>query len=58
MMLLDDHMFNLWRQGLITKEDGLAKCNDAGRAGNDGSPQAERGMFDDQPDEEDGENAA
>ena len=27
MMLLDDHIFNLWRQGLITKEDGLAKCN-------------------------------
>ena len=27
MMLLDDHMFNLWRKELITKEDGLAKCN-------------------------------
>src|ERR671927_1830260 len=27
MCLLDDYIFNLWRQGLITKEDGLAKCN-------------------------------
>jgi twitching motility protein PilT len=56
MQLLDDHIFNLWRQGLITKEDGLAKCN---------SPEelerrfaaAERGIFDDQPDEG-GESAA
>ena len=26
MMLLDDHIFNLWRQGLITKEDGSASA--------------------------------
>ena len=56
MMLLDDYIFNLWRQGLITKEDGLGKCN---------TPEelerriaaAERGVFDDQPDDG-GENAA
>jgi len=53
MQLLDDHIFNLWRQGLIDKENGLGKCN---------SPEelerrfaaAERGVFDDQPDEEGG----
>jgi twitching motility protein PilT len=48
MQLLDDHIFKLWKQGLVTKEDSLAKCN---------SPEdlaarfaaAERGMFDDDP---------
>ena len=29
MMLLDDHIFNLWKEGLINKEDGLGKCNNA-----------------------------
>ncbi len=48
MQLLDDHIFKLWRDGLVSKEDALAKCN---------SPDdlaarfaaAERGMFDDDP---------
>ncbi|MEM7808618.1 MAG: type IV pilus twitching motility protein PilT [Planctomycetota bacterium] len=27
MQLLDDHIFEHWKNGLITKEDGLGKCN-------------------------------
>jgi twitching motility protein PilT len=50
MQLLDDHIFKLWKQGLVTQEDSLAKCN---------SPEdlaarfaaAERGIFDDDPNE-------
>ncbi len=35
---------------MITKEDGLAKCNNAGRTGASAFANAERGIFDDQPD--------
>jgi twitching motility protein PilT len=56
MMLLDDYIFNLWRQGLITKEDGLAKCNVPEELERRFAA-AERGVFDDQPGEG-GENAA
>jgi twitching motility protein PilT len=51
MMLLDDHIFVLWREGLITKEDGLAKCNSPDELARRFA-QAERGIFDDQPKEE------
>jgi len=51
MMLLDDHIFSLWREGLITKEDGLAKCNGPDELARRFA-QAERGIFDDQPQEE------
>ena len=52
MQLLDDHIYKLWKKGLVTQEDCLAKCN---------SPEelaarfaaAERGIFDDDPDESD-----
>ncbi|MDO4550764.1 MAG: type IV pilus twitching motility protein PilT [Planctomycetia bacterium] len=27
MVLLDDYIFKLWRKGLVTEEDALAKCN-------------------------------
>ncbi len=27
MQLLDDHLFKLWKQGLIRQEDAMAKCN-------------------------------
>src|SRR4249919_1049363 len=53
MMLLDDYIFNLWRQGLITKEDGLAKCNVPEELERRFAA-AERGVFDDQPDGEGG----
>jgi twitching motility protein PilT len=51
MQLLDDHIFKLWRDGTVSKEDGMAKAN---------SPEdlarrfaaAERGLFDDEPVEE------
>ncbi len=50
MQLLDDHIFKLWRDGLVSKEDALAKCNTpddlAARFA-----AAERGMFDDDPNE-------
>lgn len=52
MQLLDDHMFKLWREGLVEKHDALLKAN---------SPEelaakitrAERGMFEDEDDKED-----
>jgi len=57
MMLLDDYIFNLWRDGKITKEDGLGKCNNAEELAQRFA-QAERGIFDDQPSEEGGEPPA
>ncbi|MCO6047025.1 type IV pilus twitching motility protein PilT [Aeoliella sp. ICT_H6.2] len=52
MQLLDDHVFKLWQEGLVSKEDALAKCNTpddlAARFA-----AAERGMFDDEPGEDD-----
>jgi twitching motility protein PilT len=56
-MLLDDHIFNLWKDGLITKEDGLGKCNSAEELARRFAA-AERGIFDDQPAQEGGEHAA
>src|SRR3954471_12112790 len=50
MMLLDDYIFNLWRQGLIIKEDGLAKCNQPEELERRFAA-AERGVFDEEPDE-------
>jgi twitching motility protein PilT len=55
MQLLDDHMFKLWREGLVEKHDVLLKAN---------SPEelaakiarAERGMFEDEDDKEDGDD--
>jgi len=51
MMLLDDYIYNLWRDGVVTKEDGLAKCNNAEELARR-IAQAERGIFDDQPQEQ------
>lgn len=49
MQLLDDALFNLWRDGKCTKQDVLAKANTpdelAARIAN-----AERGLFDDEQD--------
>jgi twitching motility protein PilT len=50
MCLLDDYIFNLWREGKITKEDGLGKCNTPDELARRFA-QAERGIFDDQPQE-------
>jgi twitching motility protein PilT len=55
MMLLDDYIFNLWRDGVITKEAGMEKCNNAEELANR-IAQAEKGIFDDQPNKD--ENAA
>ena len=57
MMLLDDYIFNLWRDGKIEKEAGLVKCNNPEELSRRFA-QAERGIFDDQPEQEGGETAA
>ncbi|MCA9248921.1 MAG: type IV pilus twitching motility protein PilT, partial [Planctomycetales bacterium] len=49
MQLLDDHLFKLWRDNVVTKQDALAKANmpeDVARR----MAEAERGMFDDDQD--------
>ncbi|QDU58261.1 type IV pilus twitching motility protein PilT [Aeoliella mucimassa] len=46
MKLLDDHIFQLWREGLVSKEDALAKCNVADELAARFAA-AERGIFDD-----------
>ena len=49
MQLLDDHLYRLWKDGTVTKEDALVKANQpedlAQRIAS-----AERGMFDDDTD--------
>jgi twitching motility protein PilT len=56
MMLLDDYIFNLWKEGKIEKEAGLTKCNNPEELSQRFAA-AERGIFDDQP-EAGGEDAA
>ncbi|MBL9123813.1 MAG: type IV pilus twitching motility protein PilT [Planctomycetaceae bacterium] len=55
MQLLDDALFKLWRQGLVTKQDILVKSNKpadlAARIAN-----AEKGLFDDDQDAADKQN--
>ena len=51
MQLLDDHIFKLWREGLVTQEDCLAKCNNADELAARFAA-AERGIFDDEPGED------
>jgi len=51
MILLDDALFKLWREGKVTKEDVLVKAaspDDLGKR----IANAERGMFDDEGDDE------
>jgi hypothetical protein len=45
----------LWKDGLIAKEDGLGKCNNAEELARRFA-QAERGIFDDQPVEAEAEH--
>ncbi len=51
MQLLDDHIFSLWKEGLVTQEDALAKCNSTDDLAARFAA-AERGMFDDEPSED------
>ena len=52
MQLLDDHIFQLWRRGIIDKDDGMMKCNKpdelAARIA-----EAEKGLFDDDAEDDD-----
>jgi twitching motility protein PilT len=51
MKLLDDHIFQLWKEGTVSKEDCIAKCNNPEELAARFAA-AERGMFDDMPTEE------
>jgi twitching motility protein PilT len=51
MQLLDDHMFKLWRDEIATKEDALSKANSPDELARR-IASAERGVFDDEPEEE------
>ena len=55
MQLLDDHMFSLWREGLVSKEEVMIKANKADDLATR-IARAERGMFDE--DEEGDEEEA
>ncbi len=46
MQLLDDHLFRLWRQGLVEKKEILFKCNDLDDM-TARMAKAEHGIFDD-----------
>lgn len=48
MKLLDDHIFEHWKNGLVTKEDALGKCNVPDELAKRMAV-AEQGMFDDEP---------
>jgi twitching motility protein PilT len=49
MQLLDDHLFKLWRQGLVEKKEALFKANDVDDL-TARMAKAERGIFDDNND--------
>ena len=49
MQLLDDHLFHLWRDEVVTKQDALAKANSPEEVARR-IAEAERGMFDDEQD--------
>ncbi|MEX2167926.1 MAG: type IV pilus twitching motility protein PilT [Pirellulales bacterium] len=48
MKLLDDHIFEHWKAGLVTKEDAIGKCNSPDELMRRFAS-AERGIFDDKP---------
>ncbi len=41
MQLLDDHIFKLWKEGLVTKEDAISEADSADEQ-RPGSPGTER----------------
>jgi twitching motility protein PilT len=49
MQLLDDHLFHLWREEKVTKEDSIAKANYPDELAKRFA-MAERGLFDDEAD--------
>jgi len=53
MQLLDDHLFHLWQEGTISKENGMGKANYPEDLANRIAA-SERGVFDDEPDQEEG----
>ena len=54
MQLLDDCLFRYWREGKITKEDALGKCNRPDDL-NNRFTRAEAGMLDDEEPSDDGD---
>ncbi len=49
MQLLDDHLFRLWKAGIVEKRDVMVKCNSPDQLAT-AIARAERGMFDDEED--------
>jgi len=54
MQLLDDHMFRLWKEGVVSKEEVMIKANKPDDLATR-IARAERGMFDEEEGEEEDE---
>ena len=54
MILLDDSLFNLWKNGICDEKDVLYKSNNPGEL-RSRIERAKRGVFDEEPDDEDDE---
>jgi twitching motility protein PilT len=54
MILLDDSLFNLWRQGLVEEEEVIMKCRKANEL-RDRIEMAKKGIFEDEPGEDEEE---
>jgi twitching motility protein PilT len=52
MQLLDDALFNIWRNGLVEEQDIIMKANHPGEL-KARLERAKRGLFDEEPDEDD-----
>ena len=52
MQLLDDNLFDLWKNGLVEEQDVIAKCNNPGEL-KVRIERAKKGLFDDDDDEDD-----
>ena len=56
MQLLDDHMFSLWREGIVSKEEVMIKANKPDDLATR-IARAERGMFDEEGEEDEEDDA-
>jgi twitching motility protein PilT len=54
MILLDDSLFNLWRQGLVEEEEVIMKCRKTSEL-RDRIELAKKGIFEDEPGEDEEE---
>jgi twitching motility protein PilT len=56
MVLMDDSLFNLWRQGLVEEEEALYKSHKPNDL-RERIELAKKGIFEDEPDEDEEEEA-